>query len=157
MPRVVMFDEFGPPEVMKFVEEETREPDAGEVRVALEGIGVNRLDLMVRAGSAPRPVTPPARLGAEGTGTIDAVGPDVDELAVGDAVVITAVPDMDTNGPYAERLAVPANRVVARPAELDVVGAAALWVAYSTAYGALVEKVGVRPADRVLIPAASRG
>lgn len=156
MSRVVEFDEFGPPEVMRFVDREVREPGPGEVRVRIEGFGVNRLDQMVRAGDAPRPVAlPHARLGAEGTGTIDAVGADVDGIGVGDAVLITAVPDMDTNGTYAEQIVVPANRVVTRPPELDVVGAAALWVSYSTAYGALIEKAGVRPADRVLITAAS--
>jgi NADPH:quinone reductase-like Zn-dependent oxidoreductase len=45
--------------------------------------------------------------------------------------------------------------VIARPAGLDAIGAAALWVAYSTAYGALVEKAGMRPGDHVLINAAS--
>jgi NADPH:quinone reductase-like Zn-dependent oxidoreductase len=158
MSRVVKFDEFGPPEVLHVVEEEIPGPDAGQVRVAIEGFGVNRLDLMVRAGNAPRPIgLPGARLGIEGTGTIDAVGDGVDGLAVGDAVLITAVPDMDTNGTYAEHVVVPANRVIARPSELDVVGAAALWVSYATAYGALVEKAGLRPADRVVITAASSG
>jgi NADPH:quinone reductase len=158
MSRVVVFDEFGPPEVLRIVEQEVREPGPGEVRVAIEGFGVNRLDQMVRAGNSPRPVSlPGARLGAEGTGTIDAVGPGVEGVAVGDAVLITAVPDMDTNGTYAERVVVPANRVVARPPELDVTAASALWVSYSTAYGALIEKAGVRPADHVLITAASSG
>jgi NADPH:quinone reductase len=156
MSRMVVFDEFGPPQVMRIVDEATREPGVGEVRIAIEGIGVNRLDLLVREGTAPRPIAlPDARLGIEGTGTIDAVGADVDGLAVGDAVVITAVPDMDSNGTYAEHVVVPANRVIARPASLDVVGAASLWVAYSTAFGALVEKAGTRPADHVLITAAS--
>jgi NADPH:quinone reductase len=158
MSRVVVFDEFGPPEVLRIAEEETREPGAGEVRVAIEGFGVNRLDQMVRAGNAPRPISlPGARLGAEGTGTIDAVGPGVEGLAVGDAVLITAVPDMDTNGTYAEQVVVPANRVVARPPQLGIADAAALWVSYSTAYGALIEKAGVRPADHVLVTAASSG
>lgn len=158
MSRVVEFDEFGPPEVLRIVDREVAEPAAGQVRIAVEAFGVNRLDLMVRGGGAPRPIgLPHARLGVEATGTIDAVGPDVEGVGVGDAVLITAVPDMDTNGTYAERLVVPADRVVPRPPGLDVVGAAALWVSYSTAYGALIEKVGVRPADRVLITAASSG
>lgn len=158
MSRVVEFDEFGPPEVLRIVDREVAEPGAGQVRLAVEAFGVNRLDLMARAGDAPRPIgLPYARLGVEATGTVDAVGPDVEGVGVGDAVLITAVPDMDTNGTYAERLVVPADRVVPRPPELDVVGAAALWVSHSTAYGALIEKIGVRPADRVLITAASSG
>ena len=158
LPRVVVFDEPGPPDVLRIVDQPTRAPAAGEVSVKIEGFGVNRLDQMIRAGFSPRPIKlPHARLGVEGTGTIDAIGPDVTGLGVGDAVLITAVPDMDTNGTHAEQVVVPANRVVRRPAELNVVNASALWVSYSTAYGALVEKAGVRPADNVLITAASSG
>jgi len=53
--------------------------------------------------------------------------------------------------------AVPASRVTAWPAGLGIPEAAAVWVAYSTAYGALVEKAGMRPGDHVLITAASGG
>ena len=62
---------------------------------------------------------------------------------------------MNLNGTYAEYTVVPASAVIARPAGLDAVSAAALWVAYSTAYGALIEKAGMRPGDHVLITAAS--
>lgn len=158
MSRVVIFDEFGGPEVLQLVDEAPPEPAAGEVRVKLEAIGVNRLDQLVRAGDAPRPVRlPHARLGVEGTGVVDRLGAGVEGIAVGDPVIITAVPDMDVNGTYAEYTLVPAERLVPRPAGLDAVHAAAFWVAYSTAYGAMIEKAGVRPADRVLITAASSG
>jgi NADPH:quinone reductase-like Zn-dependent oxidoreductase len=158
MPRVVVFDEFGGPEVMRVVEEPVVEPSAGEVRVRIEAFAVNPLDLMTRAGASPAPVPlPRARLGVEGTGVVDALGPDVTGLAVGDPVILTAVPDAHVRGSYAEYTTVSANRVVARPAGLDVTEAAAIWVAFSTAYGALVEKAGMRPGDRVLITAASGG
>ncbi|XVS67483.1 zinc-dependent alcohol dehydrogenase family protein [Actinosynnema sp. CA-299493] len=158
MPRVVVFDQTGGPEVLRVVEEPAVEPAAGEVRVRIEAFAVNPLDRMVRAGEAPRPVRlPRARLGVEGTGVIDALGPGVTGLAVGDPVILAAVPDFETNGAYAEHLVLPANRVVPRPAGLDVLGAAALWVAHFTAYGALVGKSGMRPGDHVLITAASGG
>ncbi|TCJ96412.1 zinc-dependent alcohol dehydrogenase family protein [Nocardia alba] len=158
MSRVVVFDETGAPEVLRLVDEPVGAPGPGEVRLAVEAVGVNRLDQMIRAGNSPRPIhLPRARLGIEATGTIDAVGSGVQGWAIGDAVIVTAVPDMDTNGTYAEHLVLPADRVVARPAGLDATSAAALWVAYSTAYGALVEKAGVRPGDHVLITAASSG
>lgn len=111
MPRVAIFDEAGGPDVLQIVEEPVREPAAGEVRIAIEGFAVNRLDQMMRAGFSPRPIRlPHARLGIEATGRINAVGDEVADLAVGDAVIITAVPDMDTNGTYAEQVVVPANR-----------------------------------------------
>ena len=156
MPRVVVFDETGDPDVLHIVDEPVTEPGPGEVRVKIEAAGVNRLDQLMRSGGYPRPFRlPHARLGCEGTGTVDALGPGVEGISVGDPVLITAVPAMDRNGTYAEYTDVPATAVIPRPAGLDATTAAALWVAYSTAYGALVEKAGMRPGDHVLITAAS--
>jgi len=151
-----VFDETGPPEVLHIVDEPVDEPAAGEVRIRIEAIGINRLDELMRIGSSPRPVQlPHARLGCEGTGIVDAAGPGVEGLSIGDAVLITALPTMDINGTYAEYTIVPASAVIRRPAGLDATTAAALWVSYSTAYGALIEKAGMRPGDHVLITAAS--
>ncbi|MFC8525798.1 zinc-dependent alcohol dehydrogenase family protein [Nocardia sp. NPDC057227] len=156
MSRVVVFDEFGGPEVLRIVEEPVVEPAAGEVRVGVEAFAVNPLDAMMRSGAMPGAVTlPHARLGVEGTGVVDAVGPEVTEFAVGDPVVIAAVPDAGVRGSYAEFTTLPASRVIARPAGLTVPEAAAIWVAFSTAYGALVERAGVRAGDHVLVTAAS--
>lgn len=158
MPRVVVFDEFGGPDVMHVVEEPVVEPAAGEIRVRIEAFAVNPLDQMMRSGTSPAIVPlPHARLGVEGTGVIDALGPEVTGLEVGDPVILTAIPDATARGSYAEYTTVPASRVVARPAELGITEAAAIWVAYSTAYGALVEKAKMRPGDHVLITAASGG
>jgi NADPH:quinone reductase-like Zn-dependent oxidoreductase len=158
MPRIVVFDEFGGPEVMHIVDEPAVEPAAGEVRVRIEAFAVNPLDRMMRSGASPAPVPlPHARLGVEGTGVIDALGPGVSGLRIGDPVILTAVPDASARGSYAEYTTVPASRVVARPVGLDVTQAAAVWVAYSTAYGALMEKAAMRPGDNVLITAASGG
>ncbi|WP_067835716.1 zinc-dependent alcohol dehydrogenase family protein [Nocardia lijiangensis] len=156
MSRVVVFDETGAPEVLRIVDEPAGDPGAGAVRIKIEAIGINRLDQMMRAGMSPRPIRlPHARLGIEATGTIDALGSGVEGWAIGDAVIVTAVPDMDSNGTYAEHIVLPVDRIVARPAGLDATGAAALWVAYSTAYGALVEKAAMQPGHHVLITAAS--
>lgn len=92
-----------------------------------------------------------------GTGLVDAVGPEVTGLEAGDPVILTAVPDAGVRGSYAEYTTVPASQLLARPAGLGVAEAAAIWVAYSTAYGALVEKAGLRPGDHVLVTAASGG
>ncbi|MGW8642032.1 zinc-dependent alcohol dehydrogenase family protein [Micromonospora chalcea] len=158
MPRVVVFDETGGPDVLRVVDEPVVEPAAGEVRVRIEAFAVNPLDQMVRAGQSPRPVPlPHARPGVEGTGVIDALGSGVTGLAVGDPVILGAIPDFETRGAYAEYTVLPADRVVPRPAGLEPVAAAALWVSYFTAYGALVDRAGMRPGDQVLITAASGG
>jgi NADPH:quinone reductase-like Zn-dependent oxidoreductase len=156
MPRVVVFDQFGGPDVLHVVEEPAAEPAAGEVRVRIEAFAVNPLDQMMRAGNSPAPVPlPHARLGVEGTGVVDALAPGTTGLAIGDPVILAAVPDASVRGSYAEYTTAPASRVIARPAGLGVTEAAAIWVAFSTAYGALVEKAGLRPGDHVLITAAS--
>lgn len=156
MSRTVVFDRTGTPDVLQLADEPLTDPGPGEVRVRIEAAGINRLDSMMRSGAFPRPFRlPHARIGCEGTGVVDAVGAEVDSVSVGDAVIITAVPDMDVRGTYADHTVVPAERVVPRPDGLDPVAAAALWVSYSTAYGALVEKAGMRPGDTVLITAAS--
>ncbi|MCL2585236.1 MAG: zinc-dependent alcohol dehydrogenase family protein [Streptosporangiales bacterium] len=158
MQRVIVFDEFGGPEVLHVVEEPAVEPAAGEVRVRIEAFAVNPLDQMMRAGTSPAPVPLPyARLGIEGTGVIDATGPGVTGLKTGDPVIITAIPDASVHGSYADYTTVPASRVIPRPTGLGITEAAAVWVAYSTSYGALIEKAGMRPGDHVLITAASGG
>lgn len=156
MSRVVVFDEVGGPEVLRIVDEPAGAPGPGEVRVKVEAFAVNRLDELTRSGASPMPVRlPHARLGCEGTGVIDALGEGVEGYGVGDPVVLTAVPDMTANGTYGDHTVLPATRIIKRPEGLSPISAAALWVAYSTAYGALVEKAGMKPGDNVLITAAS--
>lgn len=156
MPQVVVFDEFGGPDVMHLVDDPVPEPATEEVRVKIEAFAVNPLDQMMRSGTSPAPVPlPHARLGIEATGVIDALGPETTGLQIGDPVILTAIPDASTRGSYAEYITVPATRVIARPAELTIAEAAAIWVAYSTAYGALIETARMRPGDHVLITAAS--
>jgi NADPH:quinone reductase-like Zn-dependent oxidoreductase len=158
MPRVVVFDEFGGPDVMHVVDEPVAEPAAGEVRVRIEAFAVNPLDQMMRSGASPSAIDlPHARLGVEGTGVVDALGPGTTGFEVGDPVILAAVPDAGVRGSYAEYTTTAASRVVTRPAGLGVTEAAATWVAFSTAYGALVEKARMRPGDHVLITAASGG
>jgi NADPH:quinone reductase-like Zn-dependent oxidoreductase len=156
MSRAVVFDEIGGPEVLKIVEVEVGSPGPGEVRLRVEAFGVNRVDQMLRTGvyAYPAPL-PGSRLGVEAAGVVDALGPGVHGLAVGAEVLVTDIPRMEVNGTYAEQLIVPADSVIHRPGGLDAVPAAALWVAYATAYGALVETAAVRPGDHVVITAPS--
>ncbi|GIL26216.1 zinc-dependent alcohol dehydrogenase family protein [Actinocatenispora comari] len=158
MPRVVVFDEFGGPEVLRIVDDPVPEPGTGEVRVRVEAFAVNPIDAMMRSGASPAPVPlPHARLGIEATGVIDTIGAQVTGLRPGDPVVVTAIPDSVVRGGYAEQLTIPASTVIRRPAGLDVPQAASFWVAYFTAYHTLVETARMRPADRVLVSGASGG
>ena len=156
MSAVVVFDRLGGPEVLHRVEEEPRAPRAGEVLVRMEAFAVNPLDAMLRTGALPAPVRlPHARTGVEGTGIVENVGEGVDGFAPGDPVLVTAVPDADARGVAAEHATLPAATLIHRPAGLDVIEAAAVWVGFSTAYGALVEVAGLRAGDAVLVTGAT--
>jgi NADPH:quinone reductase-like Zn-dependent oxidoreductase len=156
MAQVVVFDEIGGPEVLKIVDRPVTEPAANDVRIKVEAIGVNRADQMLRSGVyAFLPQLPGSRLGVEAAGVVDAVGDKVTTLTVGDEVLVTAVPRMDADGVYGQYVNLPADTVIHRPGDLDAVDAAALWVVYASAYGALVEKAHTRAGDHVLITAAS--
>lgn len=156
MSRVVVFDEFGTPDVMRVVEEPAPTPEGGEIRVRIEAFAVNPLDLMMRSGNSPAPVPlPHARLGIEGTGIVDALGPGVSGPRPGTPVILTAVPDSAVRGSYADYVTVPAGRVIARPGGLSIAESAAIWVGFSTAYGALVETAEMRSGDSVVITAAT--
>ena len=156
MSLVIEFDQFGGPEVLHATDIPTTDPQEGEVRVRLEAFAVNALDVMMRSGRSPAPVPlPHAHLGIEGTGIIDATGPGASRFAVGDAVILAALPTPAAHGSYAQHVAVPTGAVIPRPAGLSAVEAAASWVAYSTAYGALVERAGLSDGDALLIAGAS--
>lgn len=156
MARVVVFDEIGGPEVMKVVDLPVTAPGADEVRIRVQAIGVNRADQMMRSGVyAYLPRLPRARLGVEAAGVIDALGSSVTQLAVGDEVLVTAVPQMDLDGVYGDYVNLPAATVIRRPGHLSAVDAAAMWIVFATAYGSLVDKAGMRAGDYVLITAAS--
>ena len=156
MPRIVVFDEFGGPDVLRIVDEPVIEPLAGEVRVRIEAFAINPLDVMMRSG-APMVAgsLPHARLGIEATGVIDAIGSGVVGFSVGDPVIVTSIPNAGARGAHAEFTTIPAAAVITRPTGLNISDAAAIWVGFSTAYGALVEVARLRPGATVLITAAS--
>ncbi|WP_052847903.1 zinc-dependent alcohol dehydrogenase family protein [Streptomyces avicenniae] len=157
MSRVVLFDELGGPEVLRFAELPTPEPGAGEVRIRVQAIGLNRGEARFRDGGYWYDATLPAsRLGGEASGVVEAVGPGVTEVAPGDAVSVLVIgPVMSTQGVYGETVTVPVGSVLRRPADVDPVTGAALWISHLTAYGALVEVAGVRPGGTVVVTAAS--
>lgn len=154
--RTVRFDELGGPDVLKIEETRLDAPGPGEVRVRVEAIGLNRAEALFRAGAYYyQPALPGSRLGFEAAGTVEGVGPDVDGFAPGDPVSVSGDGHMSRHGVYADRLNVPAQALMRRPATVDAVTGAALWTSYLTAYGALVEVGRLDQGDHVLITAAS--
>jgi NADPH:quinone reductase-like Zn-dependent oxidoreductase len=156
MPRVIKFDRAGGPEVLRFVEEEVRAPGPSEVRIKVKAIGVNRAESMWRLDDYIEPVASfPAILGYEAAGVVDAVGPDVTDVAVGDEVNVMPAFSQNQYGTYGEVVVVPLHAVVKHPKSLSHTEAASVWMMFVTAYGALIADAKVGEGDFVLIPAAS--
>lgn len=155
MARVVRFHEVGGPEVLRIEETEVPPPGNGEVQIRIHALGLNRAEAMFRRGQYLEAPKLPARLGYEAAGTVEAVGPGVEGFDVGDAV--STIPSFSLNayGLYGDIANAPAHAVTHHPASLSWVDAAAVWMQYLTAYGALIDIAGLKAGDSVVIPAAS--
>jgi len=136
-------------------------PGPGEVRIRVASAGLNFMDVMtamgIYPGGAPRtepgaPAPPaPIILGGECAGTVDAVGPGVGGLAVGDPVVAVG------RGCFGSYLTTDAAYVQRRPAELDAMLAGGVPIVFLTAWYALVTLGRLRTGERVLIHSAATG
>src|SRR6201999_1367971 len=89
----------------------------------------------------------PAVLGYEAAGVVDAVGPGVKGLEVGQAVSTIPAFSMNQYGMYGELVIAPVHAVAAHPTTLSFAEAAASWMQYMTGWGALVDVAGVRAGD----------
>jgi NADPH:quinone reductase-like Zn-dependent oxidoreductase len=155
MARVVRFHQTGGPEVLQIEELEVPPPGQGEVQIRIKALGLNRAESMFRRGQYLEDPRLPARLGYEAAGTVSAVGPGVQGFKVGDAVSTIPAFSLNQYGLYGELANAPAHAVVRHPASLSFVEAAAIWMQYLTAYGALIDIGKLGKGDTVLIPAAS--
>lgn len=155
MSRIIKFAKSGGPEVLQFIEVDVPAPGADEVRIKVKAIGINRAESMWRTDEYIEPVTFPAGLGYEAAGVVDAVGPNVTGVAVGD--VVSVMPSFSQNQyfTYGEIVTLPIHAVVKHPASLSFEEAASVWMMFVTAYGALVEDAKVGKGDFVVISAAS--
>ncbi len=155
MPKIVRFHKTGGPEVLQLDELSLTEPSRGEVRLKVEAIGLNRAEIMFRKGQYLETPECPSRIGYEAAGVIDAVGPDVADLQIGDRVSTIPSFSIGQYGVYGESATVPAYAAAKYPPKLTAIEGAAIWMQYMTAYGALVEYGNVKQDDAVLITAAS--
>ncbi len=155
MARVVRFHEYGEPEVLQIDDIEVAAPAADEVQIVVRAIGLNRAEVMFRRHAYLQEAEFPSRLGYEAAGTIKALGSSVNGLATGDAVSVIPTLDMARWGTYGEVVNVPARHVVKHPANLSFEQAAASWMQYITAWGALIEQAKLSSNDFVIVSAAS--
>ncbi|MGW4826640.1 NADP-dependent oxidoreductase [Amycolatopsis japonica] len=138
--RAVAITSFGDPDVLTVVDIPVPRPEAGRVRIKVQAAAVNNFDLVARAGYLGPMLPPPSPryvFGWDVAGTVDAVGPEVSGLSVGDAVV--GMSDwLDTKaGTQAEYVVLKASALAPAPSNATAVEAATLPVNAHTVAKAL--------------------
>jgi len=151
MPKAMVVHELGGPEVLQFEDVPDPTPGPGEARVRQTAIGVNFIDVYFRRGLYKAPAMP-FTPGQEGAGLVEAVGPGVTEVAVGDHVAYAGLP-----GSYAEVRVAPAARLVKLPPGIDDRTAAAMMLKGMTAEVLLLRCARVSRGDTILFHAAAGG
>jgi len=155
MARVIRFHELGGPEVLRIDDIEVRPPGRGEVQIRVKALGLNRAETLLRKGVYIETATLPSSLGLEAAGVVERVGVGVKDIKVGDAVSVIPPISMLRWPTYSELATFPAELVVKHPASLSFEAAAAVWMQYLTAYGALIEIAKTTKNDKVVITAGS--
>jgi NADPH2:quinone reductase len=152
MERAARIYEYGPPEVLTIEPIETPTPGPGQALIRHTAIGLNFVEVYFRRGTFEVPFLP-AVLGNEGAGLVEAIGPDVDGVAIGDRVVYADGP----LGSYATVRVYPADRLVRIPDGVGDAQAAASFLRGVTARMLLKEVVSLQRDDTVLFHAAAGG
>jgi NADPH:quinone reductase-like Zn-dependent oxidoreductase len=153
--RAIIQESAGGPEVLTLAEVDRPEPGMTEVLVRVHAAGVNPTDWKSRA-SGRLLGDPPAILGWDVSGVVEAVGLGTTRFRPGDEVF--GMPRFPHKaGGYAEYVTAPSRHFTRKPAGLDHVHAAALPLAALTAWQVLHDTANVRPGQRVLIHAAAGG
>lgn len=151
MTGIIRFHQTGGPEVLRWESVEVGEPERDQVRLRQTAVGLNFIDVYERNGlyQVPLPATP----GKEAAGIVEAVGPGVKQLKVGDRVAYS----LQGSGAYAEARLVPADRLVKIPDEVDDRTAAAAMLKGLTTQMLLRQVYRVRRGDSLLVHAAAGG
>lgn len=155
MPKIVRFHKTGGPEVLTIAEEPLATPGQGEVRLRVQALGLNRAEAMFRSGVYLEAAALPSRLGYEAAGVVDAVGPGVTNVKVGDRVSTIPAFNLSAHGVYGESAVVPALAVAAYPGNFTPEQGAAIWMQYITAWMGLIDKGQLTAGKVALITAAS--
>lgn len=146
--KIIRVYEYGEPEVMKLEHMGPPEPLAGQVRLRVEAIGVNFIDIYQRSGQyrPELPFTP----GQEAAGVVDMLGEGVSSFAVGDRAAYAFV-----LGAYAEYVIVPAEKLVPVPPDVPSSTAAALMLQGMTAHYLVTDTFAVQRDQTILVHAAA--
>ena len=140
----------GGPEAMALEDLPLPSPGRGQVLVAVKAAGVNLFDTQLRSGLYKRDL--PLTLGLEGAGIVEAVGADVDDIAVGDRVAF-----IFAAGSYATHTLAPAERVVPLPDKIGFEEAAAVLFQGLTAHYLATSTFALGPGSSCLVHSAAGG
>jgi NADPH2:quinone reductase len=152
MVKAFRFYQHGGPDVLRLEDVIIGEPQSGELRIRNSAVAVNFRDVLVRRGTHAVKAFP-SGIGIESAGVVEAVGPGVNDFAVGQRVACVAGPDTA----YAEARIIPAERAIVLPPAIDECTAAAMMIRGMTARYLLKETYRVKPGDAILIHAAAGG
>lgn len=149
--KAIQFDRYGGPEVLSLVEHPGPRPGRGEMLIDVRAASVIPGDWKLRAGHLKHlfDIALPKIPGRDGAGVVAALGPEVEGFAIGDNVCFVC--QHEEAGSYAERVVRPVDAVVAKPATLSFVEAAALMHAGVCAWIAVAETGLLRAGERVLV------
>jgi len=154
--RALVLEAYNTPFSMKEIARPT--PGNGQVLVRVAASGVNPLATKIRTGGAPHAkVTLPAILGMDLAGTVEAVGAGVETFKPGDVVFGMTGGVGGLQGSLAEFVAVDADLLAIKPANLTMRQAAALPLSVITAWEGLVDRAHIRAGQKVLIHAGAGG
>jgi NADPH:quinone reductase-like Zn-dependent oxidoreductase len=153
--KIVRFHKLGGAEVLQLDEVPLPEPAAGEVRLRVKAIGLNRAEVLFRQGMYLVQPKLPSKLGYEASGIVEAVGPGVDGKWIGKTASIVPAFAADAYGVYGEVAIAPAFALAEYPTKLSYEEGTSIWMQYLTAYGALNLHGKIGKNDFVLITAAS--
>jgi NADPH2:quinone reductase len=142
----------GDPEVLVAVERPRPTPAAGEVLIKVAAAGVNRPDVFQRRGRYPPPPGASDIPGLEIAGTVEQLGPEVSDRAVGDVVCALVA-----GGGYAEYCTAPAPQCLPVPRGLDLVSAAAIPETFFTVWTNVFERGRLQPHEALLVHGGSSG
>jgi NADPH:quinone reductase len=151
MSHAIRFHETGGPEVLVWEEVEVGQPGPGEARVRHTAIGLNYVDTYIRSGLYPSSL--PSGIGTEAAGVVEAVGPGVTDVKVGDRVAYSGGPQ----GAYSDARIMPADRLVVLPDGISDQQAAAMMLKGMTAQYLIRQTYRVKEGDTILFHAAAGG
>lgn len=150
--RVVEYAGAGGPEVIRFADHPRPEPGPQEVLIRVIAASVNRPDIQQRRGLYPPPPNASPIPGLDVSGFVDAVGADVTEVAIGDAVCALV-----NGGGYADYCAVPAVQCMKVPARSTFIEAAALPEAFFTAWNNVMWGGRLADGESLLVQGGTSG